>query len=151
MTVLSRQAATDGRAKHALSDGGPDGQVSMGVLTAHLSEQISRLARDEMALAQIEAKQRAKRIGAGLGMFGAAGLLAFFGVSCGVAAAVIGLANVMRPRLAAVAVGAALLFVAGLVALPGWKGVTERRPPVPHDSIESVKADVAAVKQALKR
>ena len=129
----------------------PRTDASAGELAAQLGEQISRLIRDELALAQVEAKQRAKRIGIGVGMFGAGGMLAFFGACCAVAALVIGLSNVMRPWLAALVAGAALFVVAGLTVLPGWKGVMERRPDVPKDSIASVKADVAAVKEAMHR
>lgn len=129
----------------------PRTDASAGELAAQLGEQISRLIRDELALAQVEAKQRAKRIGIGVGMFGAGGMLAFFGACCAVAALVIGLSNVMRPWLAALVAGAALFVVAGLTVLPGWKGVMERRPDVPNDSIASVKADVAAVKEAMHR
>jgi uncharacterized membrane protein YqjE len=122
---------------------------SVGQLTAQLGEQVSRLVRDELALAQTEAKQRAKRVGLGLGTFGFAGLLAFFGACCLVAAAVLGLSNVLRPWFAALIVAGALLFLALLVVLPGWKGITERRPAVPQDSVESVRADLAAVRQAM--
>jgi len=128
-----------------------DTDASAGELAARLGEQISRLIRDELALAQVEAKQRAKRIGIGVGMFGFGGILAFFGACCLVAALVIGLSNVMRPWLAALVAGAALFVIAGLTVLPGWKGVTERRPDIPNDSIASVKADVAAVKEAMHR
>jgi hypothetical protein len=146
MTVLSEHS--DRRpAQH-----GPDGQqASMGALAAQLSEQVSRLVRDEMALAQLEAKQRAKRVGFGLGMFGVGGLLAFFGACCGVAAAVLGLSNVVRPWFAAIIVAVGLFLLAGLVVLPGWKGVTAKHPDIPHDTVESVKADVAAVKEAIRR
>lgn len=129
----------------------PRTDASAGELAAQLGEQISRLIRDELALAQVEAKQRAKRIGIGVGMFGAGGMLAFFGACCAVAALVIGLSNVMRPWLAALVAAAAFFVVAGLTVLPGWKGVMERRPDVPNDSIASVKADVAAVKEAMHR
>ena len=129
----------------------PRTDATAGELAAQLGEQISRLIRDEQALAQVEAKQRARRIGIGVGMFGAGGVLAFFGACCVVAALVIGLSNVMRPWLAALVAGAALFVVACLTVLPGWKGVMERRPDVPHDSIASVKADVAAVKEAMHR
>jgi hypothetical protein len=144
MTLLAQQS-------HGHDGESPARSESLGALTAQLSELVSRLVRDEMALAQVEAKQRAKRIGFGVGAFGAAGILAFFGACCGVAAAVIGLSNVLRPWFAAIVVGAVLFLVAGLVVLPGWKGITQRRPDVPHESVESLKADVAAVKQAVRR
>jgi len=124
---------------------------SVGQLSAQLGQQVSRLVRDELALARVEATQRAKRIGAGVGMFGVAGGFGFFGACCLVAAAILGFANVLQPWLAAIIVAIILFVAAGITALPGWKGVTSKHPDVPHDSVESVKADVAAVKQAAKR
>jgi putative superfamily III holin-X len=124
---------------------------SVGELTAQLGEQVSRLVRDELALAQTEAKQRAKRIGVGLSAFGVAGGLAFFAGCCLVAALVIGLSNVMRPWLAAIVAAGGLLLLAVFIVMPGWKGMMERRPPVPQDTVESVKADVAAVKEGIHR
>jgi uncharacterized membrane protein YqjE len=124
---------------------------TVGDLAAQLSEQVARLVRGELALAGVELKQRAKRAGVGFGMLGASAVAAFFGGACLIAAAVIGLSNVLRPWFAAIVVGVALFLLAGLVVLPGWKGVTERRPPVPNDSLDSVKADLAAVRDAVQR
>jgi hypothetical protein len=125
--------------------------ASIGELTARMSEQVSRLVRDELALAQLEAKHKAKALGLGVGMFGASGVLAFFGAGCGVAAAVLGLANVLRPWLAAVIVAAALFVVAGVLALAGRAGVKRGGAPIPTEAVESAKADVAVVRQAVRR
>ncbi len=126
-------------------------EPSVGELAAQLGEQVSRLVRDELALAQAEVKQRAKQVGLGVGMFGAGGLFAFFGACCGVVAAVLGFANVVQAWLAAIIVGALLFVVAGLTVLPGWKGIKAKHPDVPADTVQNVKADVAAVKQAMHR
>jgi hypothetical protein len=126
-------------------------EASFGELAARLSEQVSRLVRDELALAQVEAKQKAKRLGLGIGMFGASGLLALFGAGCAVAAAVLGLAIVVDAWLAAVLVAVALFIVAGGCALAGKTGVKRGTPPIPREAVESAKADVAAVRQAVKR
>jgi hypothetical protein len=153
MTLLEQyqQEQHDGhRPQHRAESESPDpADLSTGKLAVHIGELVSRLVRDEITLAEVEAKQRAKRIGVGLGAFGFAGGVAFFGGCCFVAAAVLGFANVMRPWLAAIVVGAILIGTAGLVALPGWKGMMARRPPVPGDTIDSVKADVAAVREAM--
>ena len=125
--------------------------ASLGQLTSRMSEQVSRLVHEEFALAQLEAKQKAKRLGVGFGMFGVGGALAFFAGGVLVAAAVLGLATAMPAWLAAVIVGVALLLLAAIVALIGKKRVTKGGPPVPTDAIESTKADVAAVRQAVKR
>ncbi|MGH8962829.1 MAG: phage holin family protein [Jatrophihabitantaceae bacterium] len=143
-TALPRQGSADG-------SGSGDVDASAGQLATRLGEQLSRLVRDELALAQLEAKQRAKKMGVGAGMFGVSGLFAFFGACCAVAAAVIGLANVLRPWAAAIAVAIAAFLVAGLFGLPALKLLTSRRPAVPRDSIDSVRADVSAVKAALHR
>jgi hypothetical protein len=126
-------------------------EASLGQLTARMSEQVSRLVRDELALAQVEAKQKAKRLGVGFGMFGAGGMLAFFGAGVAVAAAVLGLANVVPAWLAALIVAGGLFALGGLVALSGKKAVSDGAPPVPKQAIESSKEDVAALRRAVHR
>ena len=125
--------------------------ASVGELTARLSEQVSHLVRDEMALAQVEAKDKAKRLGLGFGMFGASGFVALLGVLCAVAAGVLGLATVVDAWLAALLVAAALFGAAGVLAIMGRSGVRSGSPPVPTQAVASTKADVAAVREAVKQ
>ena len=51
---------------------------SVGTLVKQGTEQLSDLVRQEMKLAQAELAQKGKRAGIGGGLFGAAGLMAFF-------------------------------------------------------------------------
>ena len=44
------------------------------------SEQISRLVRDELALAKAELTEKGKHAGIGVGLFGGGGVLALYGV-----------------------------------------------------------------------
>ena len=125
--------------------------ASIGELASRLSEQVSRLVHDELALAQAEAKQKAKLFGLGVGMFGASGVLAVFGAMCGVAAAVLGLANVMSGWLAALIVAVVLFVAAGVAALAGRREVRHGSPPVPTEAMRSTKDDVAVVREAVKR
>lgn len=125
--------------------------ASFGELAARLSDQVSRLVRDELALAQIEAKQKAKRLGIGVGMFGAGGMAALFGAMCVVAAAVLGLAIVLDAWLAALIVAAALFILAGMLALAGRMGLRRGTPPIPTEAVESTKNDVSTVREAVKR
>jgi hypothetical protein len=127
------------------------GDASIGQLAARLSEQVSRLVHDELALAQLEAKQKAKRLGLGIGMFGGSGIFAFFAAACGVAAAVLGLSYVVAAWLAALIVAAGLFVIAGALAVAGKAGVQHSAPPIPTDAVESTKADVAALRQAVRR
>jgi hypothetical protein len=84
-------------------------------------------------------------------MFGVSGVVAFFGAACLIAAAVLGLSRAIDPWLAALCVAAALFVVAGVVALAAKKGVAGGTPPIPTQAMESTKADVAALRQAVKR
>jgi hypothetical protein len=90
-------------------------------------------------------------MGLGIGMFGASGMLALLGAGAGVAAAILGIAVVLPAWLAAVIVAAGLFLIAGIFGLTGVAGVKHGSPPIPADAIQSAKADVAAVRQAVKR
>jgi uncharacterized membrane protein YqjE len=119
-------------------------------LVKQASEQISRLIRDELRLAQVELAEKGKRAGIGAGLFGAAGVIALYGVTGLLAAAVIGLAYVLPAWLAAVVVGVVLLLVAGVLALIGRGQVRRATPPVPKAAVASVKADINTVTEAVK-
>jgi len=125
-------------------------QRSTAELVKTASEQISRLVRDELRLAQAEVAQKGKHAGIGAGLFGAGGLIALYGVAALITAVVLLLAYVMPTWLAAVIVGVVLLGVAGVLALVGKKQVQQAAPPVPEDTVRNVKADVATVTEAVK-
>ena len=126
-------------------------EASAGELVKHLSEQVSRLIRDELKLAEYEMTRKAKGIGRGVGMFGGSGLVALYGIGCLIAAAIIGLAGVLPGWAAALIVGGALLAIAGLAALLGKSQVSKAAPPVPQQAVESVKADVEEIKERAHR
>lgn len=120
--------------------------VSTGELFSRISEQTSRLIRDELRLAQLEMTEKGKKAGLGVGLFGGAGVIAWFGIGCLIAAAVLGLALAIAPWLAALLVGTALMIAAGVTALVGRKEVTQATPPVPTEAIDGVKQDVHTLK-----
>ena len=119
---------------------------TIGGLVNQLTTQIPQLIRSEMRLAQAEVAQKGKAAGVGIGMFSAAGLLAFFGLACLITTAILGLANVVDAWLAALIVGAILLVIAGIVAVVGKNKVSEAGPPKPERAIEGIKEDVETVK-----
>ena len=67
-----------------------------------------------------------------------------------VAAAIIGLATVIEPWIAAAAIGVGLLLIAGILALTGKKELDEAAPPKPEQAIESMQQDVETVKARAK-
>ena len=118
----------------------------LGELVQDLSRQTSTLIRQEMRLAQAELAEKGKHAGKGAGMFGGAGLVALYGVGALIAAAIIGLATVIEPWIAAAAIGAGLLVIAGILALTGKRELDEASPPKPERALESVHHDVETVK-----
>jgi uncharacterized membrane protein YqjE len=122
-----------------------------GELVKDLSEQVSHLVRDELRLAQLEMTRKGKQAGLGIGLFAGSGGIAFFGLGCLVACAVIAIATVLAAWLAALIVGAALLLVAGAAALLGKGRLSKATPPVPEETIGNVKADVDEIKERTHR
>lgn len=118
---------------------------STGRLIAQATEDISTLIRAEMALAKDDLAQAGKRVGVGAGLFGVAGVVALYGLGVLLSAAVLGLANVTDPWLAALVVAVALFVVAGVAALLGRRSVS-KVTEAPAARKESVQADVAAAK-----
>jgi len=118
----------------------------MGALVHDLVEQVPQLIRSEIRLAQAELAEKGKRAGLGIGMFSVAGLLAFFGLSCVIATAVLGLAHAVPAWLSALLVAVALLVGAGIAALVGKKEVAQAIPPAPEHAIEGVREDLATIK-----
>ncbi|MER6973755.1 phage holin family protein [Nocardioides sp. NPDC000445] len=120
--------------------------ASMGELVSRLSTEMSSLMRGELELARLELTEKAKHTGKGAGAFGAAGLVALYGVGVLIAAAILALALVMDAWLAAVLVGVVLLIIAGGIALFGKKQVSEGTPMKPERATENIKRDVETVK-----
>ena len=125
--------------------------ATIGQLTSQVSEQVTRLVRDELALAQVEAKGKVKHLGVGVGMFGGAGVFGFYAVGVFIAAAVLGLATALDAWLAALIVGAALVVIAAVVALTGKRNLAQGSSPLPTEALESAKTDVATVREAMHR
>jgi len=114
------------------------------------AEQVARLVRDELKLAQTELARKGKRAGMGIGMFGAAGIVALYGVAALLAAAIIGLAAVLPAWLSALLVGVVLLAIGAVLALVGRGQVKRATPPAPSETVRSVKADLDTITEAVK-
>ncbi|GAA0611097.1 phage holin family protein [Sporichthya brevicatena] len=125
--------------------------MSMGELVSSLSEQTSRLVRDEIKLATKELQAKGKHAGLGAGMFGGAGVVALYGVGALVAAAIGGLALAMDVWAAALIVAAVLFAVAAVLGLTGKKQVKQAVPPAPEQAMAGVKSDIETVKEHARR
>jgi putative superfamily III holin-X len=122
-----------------------------GELVKELSEQVSVLVRDEVKLAQLEMTRKGKQAGAGAGMLGGGGLIALYGLGCLIACVILAISEVLTAWLAALIVGVALFAVAGAAALLGKKRLQTAAPPVPKETVDSVKTDIDVIKESARR
>jgi lipopolysaccharide export LptBFGC system permease protein LptF len=129
----------------------PTQERSTAELVKELSEQVSVLVRDELKLAQLEMTRKGKRAGIGIGMLGGSGLAALYGLGCLIACVILAISGVLAAWLAALIVGAVLLAVAGVAALIGKGRLQRATPPVPEETVSSVKADVEEIKERARR
>lgn len=125
--------------------------MSMGELVSSLSEQTSRLVRDEIKLATKELQAKGKHAGIGAGMFGAAGVTALFGVGALVTCAIGALALAMDLWAAALIVAVVLFAVAAILGLTGKKQVAQAVPAAPEKAMDGVKTDIQTVKEHARR
>ena len=129
-----------------------DGQEhSTGELVKMMTEQVSVLIRDELRLAQLEMAGRGKQAALGAGLFGASGVVAFYGLGCLLACAIIAVSGVVAAWLAALIVGAALLAAAGCAALLGRRRMRKAAPPLPEQALADIKADIGEIKERAHR
>ena len=136
------QIQTEHEVRNAAADDRP-----LAELMRDLSQQSTELIRQEIELAKAELRAKGKSAGVGAGMFGAAGLIALFGVGALTACLVLALATAMDAWLAALIVAVVYLAAAGIAALVGKGKVQEATPPAPEQAIASTKEDVQWTKQ----
>ena len=114
-------------------------------------DQLTRLVRDELQLARMEMSVKARRFGVGAGLFGTAGVVAMYGIGVLIATAVLLLALVLPAWLAALIVAVVLFAVAGVLGLLGRGQIRRGSPATPEQTLNSVKADVQTVTEAVRK
>jgi len=117
-------------------------QEPIGELLKRLSQETTQLVRQELELAQAELAEKGKKAGLGAGMFGAAGVTGLLSLGALTACLVLALNHAVADWLAALIVALVWGAVAGVLALRGRDKVQEAAPPVPEQTVETVKEDV---------
>jgi MFS family permease len=120
---------------------------SLADLARQLSNQTTELVRHEVELAKAELRVKGKRAGVGAGMFGGAGALGLYALGALTAAIIAGIAEVLPVWASALIVAALYGAIAGILALRGKKKVQQATPPLPEETVQSVKEDVRYTKQ----
>ncbi len=134
-----------------MPDGNQLSQEATSDLVRKLADETKTLVRQELALAQAELQEKGKRAGIGGALFGGAGLVSVFAVGALVATAILLLAEVVAPPLAAGIVTVVLAAIAGVLALTGKREVDQATPPVPERAQEGVQRDVETVRERAAR
>jgi hypothetical protein len=124
----------------------PPKEKSLFKLIGDLPSLLGQLVRDEIQQIKKELIDKLKNAGIGIGLFVGAAIFAYFAFCVLLAAAVLGIATALPAWLSALIVGGALLVITAILALIGLSKVKKGVPPLPEDSIKSVKKDVKAIK-----
>ena len=114
----------------------------IGELLRDLSQQTTTLVRQELELAKAEVAQKGKNVGAGAGLFGAAGVAALATLGA-LTAFLILLLDIVLPAWAAAGIVTLLYAIpAAVLALRGRDKVKEATPLAPEQTVETVKEDI---------
>jgi hypothetical protein len=127
---------------------------SIGDLFGKLSNELSTLIRQEMELARAELTEKGKQAGKGAGLFGGAATVALLGAGAITAGIVLLLALLIPDWLAAIIVGLVYVGIAAVLGLKGRDEIQQATPPVPEQTVDTVKEDVQWAKtraQSAKR
>ena len=121
----------------------------IGALFADLSREVSRLFRLEIALARAEIADHAGQLGASVAMVAAGALVLFAGFLVLLEAAVLGLAMVLAPWLAALVVGALVVSVGAALALKGRHDIAAHSL-LPHRTLRTLREDADWAREPMR-
>jgi tetrahydromethanopterin S-methyltransferase subunit C len=124
---------------------------SLVELVTSIPTLVSDLVTREIELLKAEMVAKVKALGIGAGLIAGAliVLLGMLGVL--LTAAILALSQIMPGWLAALLVAAALLIIGVILGLIGYSVLKKGIPPVPTESIDSLKRDYRAIKGMGKR
>jgi Flp pilus assembly protein TadB len=123
---------------------------SLGELLKQLSEQTTRLDHQELELAKAELQQKGKEVGAGAGLFGGAGAIGLAALGALTACFILALNAIMPAWLAALLVAVVYGIIAFVLVKQGQARIKRATPPVPEQTIETVKEDVEWAKTQMR-
>jgi uncharacterized membrane protein YqjE len=123
---------------------------SLGELLKQLSQETTQLVHQELELAKAELTQKGKQAGTGAGMFGGAGALGLAALGALTACFILALNAVMPAWLAALIVAVVYGIIAFVLVRRGQARIRRATPPVPEQTIETVKEDVEWAKTQMR-
>jgi uncharacterized membrane protein YqjE len=123
---------------------------SLGELLKQLSQETTQLVHQELELAKAELSQKGKQAGTGAGLFGGAGALGLAALGALTACFILALDAVMPAWLAALIVAVVYGVIAFVLVRQGQARIRRATPPVPEQTIETVKEDVEWAKTQMR-
>lgn len=114
----------------------------VGELLRELSEQTTRLVRQELELAKAEVAEKGKQAGIGGGLFGGAAVAGLLALGALTACFIAALSTAIDVWPAALIVSVVYAAIAGVLALVGRGRIKQATSPAPEQTIETVKEDV---------
>jgi hypothetical protein len=114
----------------------------IGDLVKQLAGQTSTLVRQEIDLAKAEMSEKASVAGKGAGLFGGAAVVGLLAAGALTAFLILLLSEAMDAWLAALIVGVVMAAIAAALAATGRSRIRAATPPVPEQTVETVKEDV---------
>ena len=129
----------------------PADDRSLKDLFSELTGELSFLVNREVELAKTEMKEKASLAAKGGAAMAVGGVAAFVAVLLLSFAAAWGLAEVIAPGLAFLAVGVVYLIVAAVMFAIGRKRMALMKPPVPQQAMTTLKQDVQVAKTSFQR
>jgi len=109
-------------------------------LLRRLTDELTTLLRQELALATAEISRSMGVLLAGAASIAAGGAVLFMGLLAMLAAAVLGLATVLRPWLAALVIGAAVTLIGAVLVMIGVRSL-DPSTLKPSRTAESLRRD----------
>jgi Putative Actinobacterial Holin-X, holin superfamily III len=122
----------------------------IGEVAGALTRDLSLLVRQELELAKAEMREKGKVALPGLGMMGAAGVVALLAAGALTASLILVLSLFLDDWLAALIAAVGLAAVAAGLGLAGKERVEEMGSPLPEQTIETVREDATWVKEQAK-
>jgi uncharacterized membrane protein YqjE len=123
-------------------DAGDLRERPFGELLKQLSEETTQLVHQEIELAKAELTHKTKQAGIGAALFGAAGAIGLLALAALTTCFILALDAAMPAWLAALIVAVVYGVVAAVLAMRGRAKVKQAVPPVPEQTIETVKEDL---------
>ena len=115
-----------------------------------VKEEGSNLVSQELRLAKAEMSGKAKDVGIGAGMFGGAGYMASIAGIALMLTVLYALGEAMDLWLAALITTVLFGAIAAVLALSAKKKIQQAGPPIPEQTVESVKQTIQTVKEEAK-